>query len=459
MSGIQDDLEAALRHRRDADELLLIADETAVAQLRWAGNALTTNGSVRARRMTALAVRQSAARTHVGLVGHGGALGDALPDLVRAAERAARNAPPAADAASLPTPWQTPSWAEPPGSTSVDAFRDVLPGLREAFAAAGRRQLYGYTEHRVVTTYLAASTGVRLRHLQSSGLFDVSMRDEAGASTWAGVTAPDLSKLDVLALTGELSATLGRSGRRVELPPGRYEVLLTPSCVADLMLHLYLAAGARGALDGRTAFSRPDGRLPIGERLTALPLTLRSDPDDPMLPCAPFTLSRRSTDDLTSAVDSGLPLRPTRWIDEGVLTALVQTRHTAARTGSPFTPMVDNLVLEGGPDGPSLPEMIRSTRRGLLLTSLWYLRDVDPASLLLTGLTRDGVHLVEEGTIVGPVHNFRFNESPLSLLARATEVGRPEPALPREWGDYFTRMVMPPLRVPDFLMSAVSPAT
>ncbi|WBB53748.1 metallopeptidase TldD-related protein [Verrucosispora sp. WMMD573] len=458
MSGIQDALEAALRHRRDADELLLIADETAATQVRWAGNALTTNGSVRARRVTAVAVRQGAAGVHVGLVGHAGTLGDTLPDLVRAAERVARDAPPAADAATLPTPWRTPSWAEPPGGTSVDAFRDVLPGLRDAFAAAGRRKLYGYAEHRVVTTYLATSTGTRLRHLQSSGLFDLSMRDEADASAWTGVTAPDLSKLDVAALTGELSATLGRPGRRVELPPGRYEVLLTPSCVADLMLHLYLAAGARGALDGRTAFSRPDGRLPVGERVTTLPLTLRSDPDHPLLPCAPFTVSR-GTDDLTAVVDNGLPLRPTSWIDEGVLTALVQTRHTAAQTGSPLTPMVDNLMLEGAPGGPSLPEMVRATRRGLLLTSLWYLRDVDPASLLLTGLTRDGVHLVQDGEIVGTVHNFRFNESPLSLLGRATEAGRPVPALPREWGDYFTRMVMPPLRVPDFLMSAVSPAT
>ncbi|MER5458637.1 metallopeptidase TldD-related protein [Micromonospora sp. NPDC002389] len=457
MSGIQDALEAALRHRREANELLLIADETAAAYLRWAGNALTTNGSVRSRRVTALALRDGAVGVHVGLVGHGGALGDALPGLVRTAERAARDAPPAADAARLPEPWRTPSWAEPPGGTSVDAFRDVLPGLADAFAAAGHRRLYGYTEHRVVTTYLAASTGARLRHPQSTGLFDLSVRD-GDDSTWAGVTAPDLTGLDVPALAAELSATLARPGRRIELPPGRYEVLLTPNCVADLMLHLYLAAGARGALDGRTAFSRPDGRLPLGERLTALPLTLRSDPDHPLLPCAPFTISR-GTDDLTAVVDNGLPLRPTRWIDEGVLTALVQTRHTAARTGTPLTPMVDNLVLEGGPDAPTLPEMVRSTRRGLLLTSLWYLRDVDPASLLLTGLTRDGVRLVEDGEIVGTVHNFRFNESPLSLLARATEAGRPAPALPREWGDYFTRMVMPPLRVPDFLMSAVSTAT
>jgi predicted Zn-dependent protease len=94
-----------------------------------------------------------------------------------------------------------------------------------------------------------------------------------------------------------------------------------------------------------------------------------------------------------------------------------------------------------------------------LLTCLWYIREVDPATLLLTGLTRDGVYLVENGEIVGAVNNFRFNESPVDLLAKATEVGRTERALSREWNEYFNRSRMPPLRVEGFNMSSVSPAT
>ena len=101
--------------------------------------------------------------------------------------------------------------------------------------------------------------------------------------------------------------------------------------------------------------------------------------------------------------------------------------------------------------------MIATTRRGLLLTSLWYLRDLDPSTLLLTGLTRDGVYLVENGEIAGATDNFRFNESPLSLLGRVTEIGRTEPALPREWGDYFTRTATPALRIGDFTVSSSAP--
>ncbi len=114
--------------------------------------------------------------------------------------------------------------------------------------------------------------------------------------------------------------------------------------------------------------------------------------------------------------------------------------------------------MSGGPGGARLDEMIAGTERGLLLTCLWYIREVDPQNLLLTGLTRDGVYLVEDGAVRGAVNNFRFNESPIDLLARASEVGRTEHTLPREWSDYFRRAAMPALRVPDFNMSTVSQA-
>jgi predicted Zn-dependent protease len=103
--------------------------------------------------------------------------------------------------------------------------------------------------------------------------------------------------------------------------------------------------------------------------------------------------------------------------------------------------------------------MIARTERGLLLTCLWYIREVDPEQLLLTGLTRDGVYLVENGRVTAAVNNFRFNESPVDLLRRITEVGVEEQTLPREWNDFFTRTVMPPVRVPDFNMSTVSQAS
>jgi predicted Zn-dependent protease len=128
----------------------------------------------------------------------------------------------------------------------------------------------------------------------------------------------------------------------------------------------------------------------------------------------------------------------------------------------PVTPGIDNLTFAVHPSGagaPSLEQMIASTGRGLLLTCLWYIREVDPQTLLLTGLTRDGVYLVENGEVTAAVNNFRFNESPVGMLGRLLEVGATVPTLPREWGDYFNRAAMPPARVEGFNMSSVSQAS
>jgi len=147
------------------------------------------------------------------------------------------------------------------------------------------------------------------------------------------------------------------------------------------------------------------------------------------------------------------------WIDEGVLRALPTTRHTAALTGLALTPPVGNLLLsaDGGQGGAE--DLVTGLDRGLLLTCLWYIREVDPTTLLLTGLTRDGVYLVEGGEIAGAVANFRFNDSPVDLLRRVRAAGRTEPTLSREWGEYMRRTAMPALTVEGFNLSSVSEAS
>jgi predicted Zn-dependent protease len=147
------------------------------------------------------------------------------------------------------------------------------------------------------------------------------------------------------------------------------------------------------------------------------------------------------------------------WIRDGVLTNLIRPRAWALKTTAPATAAVDNLILEDPSASASTEEMLAATDRGLFLTTLWYIREVDPQTLLLTGLTRDGVFLVEGGEVTGAVNNFRFNESPVDLLSRTVEAGRTQRTLPREWNDWFTRAAMPALRVPDFNMSSVSPAS
>jgi predicted Zn-dependent protease len=142
-----------------------------------------------------------------------------------------------------------------------------------------------------------------------------------------------------------------------------------------------------------------------------------------------------------------------------VLTELVRTRAYAEKTGTRPMPMVDNLVLESAGATASTGEMVARTERGLLLTTVWYVRVVDPQTMLMTGLTRDGVYLVEGGEVTGAVNNFRWNESPVDLLGRITEVGATQHCLPREFADYVTRTSMPTLRVPDFNMSTISQAS
>jgi predicted Zn-dependent protease len=221
---------------------------------------------------------------------------------------------------------------------------------------------------------------------------------------------------------------------------------------------LYWSTGAKDALDGRSVFSKPGGGTRVGERLAHLPVTLRSDPNVPGLQAAPFVIAHASSR-ASSVFDNGLPKAATDWISGGQLAALVQTRHSAQLSGLATTPGIDNLIMDVPGGAGTTADLIASTGRGLLLTCLWYIREVDPQTLLLTGLTRDGVYLVENGEVIGAVNNFRFNESPVAMLNRITEAGVTVPTLPREFSDYFTRAAMPPVRVEGFNMSSVSQAS
>jgi predicted Zn-dependent protease len=451
-------VERALELSR-ADGCVVIADERSTANLRWAGNALTTNGVTRGRTLTVIATVNGAEGTASGVVSRSAVTADELESVVRAAEEAARKAGPAEDAQPLVggVPASA-GFTDAPAETSVDVFSAFAPTLGEAFARArgAGRELYGFAEHEMVSTYLGSSTGLRLRHDQPTGSVELNAKSADGArSAWAGAATRDFTDVDFLALDEGLAQRLRWAERRVELPAGRYETLLPPTAVADLLVYQLWSSDARDAAEGRNVFSRPGGGTRVGEKLSPLPLTMSSDPAQAGLEAAPFVVAHSSGDG-ASVFDNGLPLGPTDWIRDGVLTSLLTTRHTAGLTGLAVTPSVDNLVVRSPEGTKSLEEMVASTEHGLLLTCLWYIREVDPATLLLTGLTRDGVYLVENGEVTGAVNNFRFNDSPVGLLGRVTEVGRTERCLPREWGDWFTRAAMPVLRVPDFNMSSVS---
>ncbi|MEN8653563.1 metallopeptidase TldD-related protein [Streptomyces sp. 21So2-11] len=450
-------VERALELSR-GDGLVVIADEQSSANLRWAGNSLTTNGVTRGRTLTVIATVDGARGTASGVVSRSAVTADELEPLVRAAEAAARGAEPAEDAQPLVSGVPaSPDFRDAPAETSSAVFTDFAPALGESFARAraGGRELYGFANHEMTSSYLGTSTGLRLRHDQPNGTLEINAKSpDRTRSAWAGHATRDFKDVDPAALDAELAKRLGWAERRIDLPAGRYETLLPPTAVADLLIYQLWSSAARDAAEGRTVFSKPGGGTRVGETLSGLPLTLRSDPNEPGLESAPFVIAHASGDD-SSVFDNGLPLKATDWVRDGKLERLTTTRHSAGLTGLPVAPAIDNLILDGGGER-SLDEMVAATERGLLLTCLWYIREVDPATLLLTGLTRDGVYLVENGEVVGEVNNFRFNESPVDLLSRAAEAGRTEKTLPREWGDWFTRAAMPALRIPDFNMSSVS---
>ncbi len=224
------------------------------------------------------------------------------------------------------------------------------------------------------------------------------------------------------------------------------------------MIDAYWYAGARDAHEGQSVYSKRGGGTRIGEQIAREGVHLFSDPAYAGLGCAPFVTAATSGN-AESVFDNGLALGRTDWIADGRLASLIQTRHSAAMTEQAVTPYVDNLVLDVDGATGSIEDLVAGTERGLLLTCLWYIREVDPQVLLLTGLTRDGVYLVENGEITGEVNNFRFNESPIDLLRRFSHASATAPSFSREWGDdYFSRTATPALRVPDFNMSSVSQA-
>ncbi|MGK5446165.1 metallopeptidase TldD-related protein [Streptomyces radiopugnans] len=444
-----------------ADGCVVLADEESTANLRWAGNTLTTNGVTRGRTLTVVATVDGSEGTASGVVSRSAVTDDDIEPLVRAAEEAARTAGPAEDARPLVEGVPVSAdFTDAPAETSSSVFDSFAPALGESFARARSegRELYGFAHHQMVSTYLGTSTGLRLRHDQPTGTLEINAKSpDRTRSAWAGRATRDFADVDPRALDAELARRLEWAGRQVELEAGRYETLLPPSAVADLLIYQMWSSAGLDAAEGRTVFSRPGGGTRVGERLSELPLRLYSDPGAPGLEASPFVIAHSSGDD-ASVFDNGLPLRATDWMRDGELRHLLTTRHSAELTGLPVAPGIDNLVLDAGGTA-SLEEMVAGSGHdgpALLLTCLWYIREVDPATLLLTGLTRDGVYLVENGEVTGAVNNFRFNESPVDLLSRATEAGRTERTLPREWSDWFTRAAMPALRVPDFNMSSVS---
>jgi len=461
MTTPQELVERALAESASRGCVVLVRSQS-IANVRWARNTLTTNGETLATSVSVVALVDVPDGVAAGSVSLNNPPLDELAELVRRAERVATEEGPADDAADLATDIDASAdWGDAP-TVATSADLAVLAPQIGALFESGRAdgiEHFGYAEQSVTTYYLGTSSGVRLRFADPEGRLELTSKShDRSRSTWAGRAARTLEGMDLGSVDREVRQGLAWQARRVEVAPGRHTAVLTPSAVSDLMIELYWNSVARDAADGQSVWSQAGGGTRRGETVADARVHLHSDPAMPGLEAVPFVVATGSSG-ASSVFDNALPVGPVSWIRDGVLDNLISTRHTAGETGLPFRPGVDNLRLDVAGATGTLEDVLARTQDGLLVTCLWYNRVVDPQTLLLTGLTRDGVYAVRGGEVVGAVTNFRFNDSPVGLLSRIADAGASVGTLAREMGDYFNRAAMPPLVVRDFNFSTVSKAS
>lgn len=317
---------------------------------------------------------------------------------------------------------ENPEFMEPLGPQTyvdsksfIDATANIQPEYRAKVAASSIEP--ASAKNVTAAGFLQDSAGFNAK-MNSNGLFaynrstnvdfTVTMRTNDGTgSGWVTRDYNDISKFnpEEAAKVAIDKAVMSREARAIE--PGKYTVILEPAASVDLLGNMAGSFNARTADEGRSFMSK-DGGTKMGEKIVDERVNIWSDPQHPDVP--------------TSTWDGdGLPLKKMKWIEDGVVKNLAYSRYWAKEKGVDPVPYPSNFIMEGG--DASREELIKSTKKGILVTRLWYIRGVDPQTLLYTGLTRDGTFYIENGEIKYPVKNFRFNESPIIMLNNLEELG------------------------------------
>lgn len=305
---------------------------------------------------------------------------------------------------------------------------------------AQKLQVAGFYQHQSGLRALGSSSGLRAFHPSTEAQFTTTARTPDGSgSGWAGAVTSHSAELEPAALARVAIDKAVRSRRPQRLAPGRYTVVLEPAAVAELLGFLLRALDARQADEGRSFFSRPGGGNRIGDKLAGSNITLRADPSDPATPGSPFG-------------EDGLPQRRQTFIDQGMISSLWYSRYWAHKQGKEATGRPGVAQLLGGQASDS--DLLRGIDRGVLITRFWYTRWLDPQSILITGLTRDGVFLIENGQVTAPVNNFRFNESPVTMLKNADALTTSTVRAP----GFGALLRVPALRTHGFNLASISDA-
>lgn len=433
-----------------AEECEVTIEATASAHTRFAASDVTTAGS-----STTLAVTvTSRGNKRSGTVTTGDTDPASLEKAVRRSEEILALVP------------ENPEWVPGLGAQNYPAIQafdaataDAGPVMRRDAAAAAveaaraaQLNASGFFSTDATTAAIANRKGLFGYQPATEASFSTTMRTADGTgSGWAGRSATRLADLQPkeVAATAAKKALLSAKPR--DLEPGRYTVILEPQAVADLLGTMLGGLSARSADEGRSVFSKPGGGNRIGEKVVAETVTLRSDPFDARVPGRPWIAGGGGGGGGgffgLGAGNQGLPAMKATWIERGSLKSLSVDRYWAAKTNTAPMPFPGSLILEGG--SGSLDDLVAGCERGLLVTRFWYIRTLNPQTLQQTGLTRDGVWLVEKGKIVSPVNNFRFNDGPAALLRNVEAMSASVRA---------GRMVVPAIRAKDFNMASKSDA-
>jgi predicted Zn-dependent protease len=330
-----------------------------------------------------------------------------------------------------------------------DSVANLLPADRAKAALtaldparkAGDLATAGFLVTNASSTALGNDKGMFGYHRSTNANYTVTVRTKDGTgSGWAGGEHNDWSQVDIAAISQRAIDKAKLSRSPVAIEPGRYTVILEPQAVGDLVQLFGGYVDARSADEGRSPFSKQGGGNKIGEKIVDPRITLYADPFDPRVLAQPFD-------------GQGFPLGRQVFVENGVLKQLFYSRFWAQKQGKTPTGAPTSFIMNGG--DASVDDMIKSTERGVLVTRLWYLREVDPRTILYTGLTRDGTFLIENGKIAKALKNFRFNESPLFMLNNLETLGRPVRLAGTEAGG---AVVVPAIKVRDFNFTSLSDA-
>jgi predicted Zn-dependent protease len=371
---------------------------------------------------------------------------ESLRNVVRRAEELARLSPEDPETMPLLGPQKY--------TSRVGAFDDTARVDAEACARIAAEAITkseekglvaaGFVEHLHDVDIIANSKGLFGYQTTSGISYSVTVRSPDGTgSGWGGGTANQLSLFDPSSMTARAVDLALRSQKPVALEPGNYTVVMPAECVADMVTTFgFGGLDARQADEGRSFMAKAGGGTKLGEKMFSEKVNLYTEPTRPDCPGGTWN-------------GEGLAARRIDWVKAGVVKNLNYSRYWAEKQGKEPTPGPVNMIMDGGTS--SIDEMIASTKRGLLLTRLWYIRFVDPQTYLLTGLTRDGLFLVENGKVTKPVKNFRWNETPVKVLRNIDLMGPSRRVITSEQ-DLGSAFLFPSLRVSDFTFSSLSDA-